>query len=91
MHIVHDNAGQRFVAALPGGEAVLAYASAGPGTVEFYSTFVPPAERGRGVAAELVRVGVDHVRREGLRVIPSCWYVRHWLDAHPEAQDLVAR
>ncbi len=43
MDVHHDSAGRRFVARLPGGDAVLAYASAGPGVVEFYSTFVPPA------------------------------------------------
>lgn len=90
MEIHHDVAGRRFVASLPGGDAVLAYAAAGPGVVEFYNTFVPPAERGRGVAAKLVRAGADYARAEGLRVVPSCWYVQRWLDAHPAERDLIA-
>jgi predicted GNAT family acetyltransferase len=90
MEIRHDVAAHRFVAQLPGGEAVLAYAAAGPGVVEFYSTFVPSAERGRGVAAKLVRAGADYARATGLRVVPSCRYVQRWLEAHPAEQDLIA-
>lgn len=90
MHIHHDVAGRRFVARLPSGEAVLAYAEAGPGVVDFYNTFVPPAGRGHGIAAQLVRAGLAYVRAEGLRVAPSCWYVRRWLDTHPTEQDLRA-
>lgn len=90
MEIQHDIAEHRFVIRLPGGDAVLAYAADGPGRVDFYSTFVPPPERGRGIAARLVRAGAEYARAAGLRVVPSCWYVRRWLDAHPEEQDLIA-
>ncbi|HEU4588217.1 MAG TPA: GNAT family N-acetyltransferase [Gemmatimonadales bacterium] len=90
MEIQHDTAERRFVIQLPGGAAVLAYEAAGPGLVDFYSTYVPPPERGRGVAAKLVRAGVTFARAEGLRIVPSCWYVRRWLEAHPEEHDLVA-
>jgi predicted GNAT family acetyltransferase len=91
MEIEHDVAGGRFIIQLPGGAAVLAYEAAGPGLVDFYSTYVPPRERGRGIAARLVRAGTAYARAEGLRIVPSCWYVRRWLDAHPEEQDLVAQ
>jgi hypothetical protein len=58
--------------------------------VEFYSTFVPPADRGRGLAARLVQAAVEYARAEGLRIIPSCWYVAQWMRAHPEHADLLA-
>jgi len=91
MNVHHDVAGHRFVIRLPAGEAVLNYALEGAGVVDFYSTYVPPAERGRGMAARLVRAAVTHAREADLRIVPSCWYVRRWLDAHPEEQDLLAR
>jgi predicted GNAT family acetyltransferase len=90
MEIHHDVGGHRFVARLPGGDAVLAYTPAGPGLLDFYSTFVPASERGRGVAAKLVRAGTAYARAEGFRVVPSCWYVQRWLDAHPAERDLIA-
>ena len=90
MAVEHDNVSRRFTLAGSTGTAVLAYAPAGSGLVELYSTFVPPADRGRGLAARLVEAAVQYARAEGLRIIPSCWYVAQWLRHHPEHADLVA-
>ena len=89
--IRHDPNAGRFTLAVPSGEAVLAYAPTGKAVLEFFSTYVPPGDRGRGVAARLVRAGLDYARAEGYRVIPTCWYVRQWMRAHPESEDLLAR
>jgi uncharacterized protein len=91
MSVQHDPVSHRFTVAATGGTAVLAYAPAGSGLLELYSTFVPPADRGRGVAARLVQAAVEYARAEGLRIIPSCWYVAQWIRQHPEHADLVAR
>ena len=90
MSVEHDLVSRRFTFAGSGGTAVLSYAPAGSGLVELYSTFVPPTDRGRGIAARLVEAAVQHARSEGLRIIPSCWYVAQWLRHHPEHADLVA-
>lgn len=90
MSVEHDSASHRFTVVASSGTAVLAYAAAGAGLVELYSTYVPPADRGRGIAARLVQAAVDYARAEGLRIIPSCWYVAKWLRHHPEHADLVA-
>lgn len=90
MSVRHDPASQRFTIAASGGTAVLAYAPAGSDLLELYSTFVPPADRGRGLASRLVEAAVAHARAEGLRIIPSCWYVAQWIRRHPEHADLVA-
>jgi uncharacterized protein len=90
MSVEHDLVSCRFIVAATGGTATLAYAPAGSGLVELYSTYVPPADRGRGIAARLVQAAVEYARAEGLRIIPSCWYVAQWLRAHPEHADLVA-
>lgn len=52
-------------------------------------TVVDPAFRGRGLAAELVRRALDDARQQGLRVIPSCWYVAQYIGDHPDDIDLV--
>jgi uncharacterized protein len=90
MSVEHDLLSRRFTVAATGGTAVLAYAPAGSGLVELYSTYVPPADRGRGIAARLVQAAVEYARAEGLQIIPSCWYVAQWMRAHPEHADLVA-
>ncbi len=90
MQIRHEVERQRFEVQLPGGTAYLAYAPAGDGVLEMYSTYVPGAERGKGVAAALVEAGLAHARAEGYRIIPSCWYVALWIRRHPKYADLVA-
>jgi predicted GNAT family acetyltransferase len=52
-------------------------------------TVVDPSQRGRGLAAVLVRHALDDVRRDGRTVVPSCWYVADFIDAHPEYRDLL--
>ena len=89
MNVEHDLQAHRFTIALPSGTAVLAYTPAGPGVLELYSTYTPPADRGNGHAAQLVEAAIAYARAEGLRIIPSCWYVGQWLDQHPEHADLI--
>lgn len=90
MSVQHDPDHHRFTQSVPSGTAVLAYSPAGDGVVELYSTYVPSADRGKGIAAGLVEAAVAHARQEGLRIIPSCWYVAQWLQEHPEHADLLA-
>ena len=90
MKIEHDTAASRFVIQLPSGSAFLAYRRESNTVLEFYSTYVPPPDRGRSIASQLVAAGMEYVRKEGLRVVPSCWYVAGWLDQHPEYSDLLA-
>ncbi len=90
MPVHHDFDGHRFTHSMPSGTAFLAYSPAGPGLVELYSTFVPSADRGKGIAAGLVEAAVAYARQERLRIIPSCWYVAEWMQQHPEHADLLA-
>jgi predicted GNAT family acetyltransferase len=90
MEIVHDAAGRRFLAELPSGTALLVYAPAGDRVMDFYSTYVPPGERGRGMAGRLVEAGLAWARSQGIQIIPTCWFVAEWVRAHPEHADLLA-
>ncbi len=90
MSVEHNRQAQRFTVGVPSGTAVLAYISAGPGVLELYSTYVPAADRGQGVAGRLVEAAIGYARSEGLRIIPSCWYVAHWIQQHPEHADLLS-
>lgn len=90
MRIEHQRSANRFVARVQAGEAVLLYAPAGDKVLEFYSTFVPPDARGRGLASSLVEAALGFAREEGFQVIPSCWYVASWMQSRPEYHDLLA-
>ena len=90
MSVEHDHEAHCFTASVASGTAVLSYAPAGPGVLELYSTYVPAADRGKGIAGRLVEAAVGYARGEGFRIIPSCWYVAHWVRQHPEHADLLS-
>ncbi|HWR84559.1 MAG TPA: GNAT family N-acetyltransferase [Rhodoglobus sp.] len=60
--------------------------------ISFNHTYTQPAMRGRGYAAEVVAFAMDDVERTSdRRVVPMCWYVAEWFDAHPERSGLLTR
>lgn len=83
--IHHDNELHRFT--LPAGntDAVLEYylfqQADGSRCVDFTRTWVPPAQRGKGLAERLVREGLRWAKSEGLKIQASCWYVAKFLRA----------
>lgn len=91
LDVQHDESARRYFARIDGSEAVLDYGVAGEGTLNLWHTYVPPELRGRGVADELVRQALDDIERRGLRVIPSCWFVRVYIDRHQRYQSLLAQ
>ena len=53
-------------------------------------TEIDRAHRGRGLGAILVQGALDDVRAQGRAVVPACWYVREYIDGHPDEADLLA-
>lgn len=53
-------------------------------------TEITPARQGQGLGAILVRGALDDIRSSGRTVVPACWYVRQFIQEHPEYDDLVA-
>ena len=58
--------------------------------VDHTHTVVSEDRRGEGIGGELVRAALEDARRRGVKVRPSCSFVRTWLARHPDYQDLVA-
>ncbi|WP_148572597.1 GNAT family N-acetyltransferase [Nocardioides caldifontis] len=56
--------------------------------VVFTHTEVDPALEGQGVGGLLVRGALDHVRSQGLRVLPICPFVQAWMQRHPDYAEL---
>ncbi len=73
-----------------GGEtAIAAYRRAGD-VLSFTHTEVPEALEGQGVGSRLVAGALADVRAQGLKLEPLCSFVRHYVETHPEVQDLIA-
>ncbi len=55
-----------------------------PGAVVFPHTEIAVEHRGQGLGAVLVRGALDDVRARAKQVVPQCWFVRDFMDAHPD-------
>ena len=85
-----DNEGERRFELRAGGELLgfIGY-RLHPDAITLVHTEVFPAHSGQGHAATLARAALDEVRSRGLKVVPSCPYVRSYIGKHPEYADLV--
>ena len=87
--VTRNEASHRFEIATEAGVALLNYKLA-PGVMTVLHTEVPAALEGRGLASSLARAALDHARANGLRVVPTCPFVRKYMERHPEYQALRA-
>lgn len=60
------------------------------GKVDFTHTEVGDAYEGQGLASKLVKGALDAAREWGEPVVPSCTYVKGWIEKHADYQDLLA-
>lgn len=87
--IRHDADRHTFVLSAGAGQAVLHYEPVDATTVDFQSTYVPTVLRGRGLGSTLVVHALEWARTNGLRVVPSCWFVGTVVSEHPEYRSLL--
>lgn len=87
---VHNNeAENRYEIEEDGVTAFAAYRTEGDNIV-FHHTVVPEELGGRGVGSALVGGALEDVRAQGRKVVPLCSFVRHYIERHRDAQDLLA-
>jgi uncharacterized protein len=87
--VTHNAAAGRFEARTEHGLAQLQYAVRGD-VLDLAHTTVPAEAEGRGVGAALAKAALDHARREGVKVIPSCPFVATYVKRNKQYADLVA-
>lgn len=85
--VTNNREQQRYELSVDGHIAFANYRRA-DGTVIITHTETPPALRGRGIAAILVKGALEQIRADGQKVIAGCGYVVDYLDKHPEFADL---
>ncbi|HWJ22534.1 MAG TPA: GNAT family N-acetyltransferase [Gemmatimonadaceae bacterium] len=86
--IVDNEAAGRFEIHVPEGTPQLQYVRR-DGVVQLVHTEVPEALEGRGFGAALAKAALDAARAAGLKVVPTCPFVRTYIRRHPEYADLV--
>jgi hypothetical protein len=87
--VVNDKSGSRLVLEIEGDEVYLLYDEK-EDLLDLYSTYTPPNLRGKGLAAKVVKAALEYAKEKKLKVIPSCWYVRKFIEENPEYQNLVS-
>jgi uncharacterized protein len=58
-------------------------------TITIMHTEVPADLNGRGIGSTLVHGMLDIVRKQGLKVMPLCPFVKAYIGKHPEYADLL--
>jgi predicted GNAT family acetyltransferase len=84
----HNAVAHRFEAESAPELAKMVYRLKG-GAVELIHTEVSEQYHGQGLAGKLATAALDWARESGLKVIPTCPYVRNYIGKHPEYADLV--
>ena len=72
------------------GHLAVAMYSLAPGVITFVHTEVPAALGGRGIGTTLARGALEDVRRQGLKVVVRCSFIKAFMAKHPEFNDLLA-
>ena len=86
--VSHDPQAMKFFLMNDGKESHLFYRKKGRDLLDFIHTYVPPEHRGRAIAGQIVRTARDYAAAEGYRVIPTCPFVRDFMEIHPEYEKL---
>lgn len=64
----------------------------GDDAIVFTHTEIDEDRREKGLASQLVQFALDDVRdTTSLRVVAQCPFVAHWIDEHPDYQQLQTR
>jgi len=81
--VVNNEKDRQFEISVDGQTAILKYVPQG-NRLNLVHTEVPPALGGRGIAGQLAKAALEYAQSEGLQVIPSCPFVRGYLERHSE-------
>ena len=87
--VTHNENGQQFEMSVPNGKAVLRY-KRGEKQIDLLHTVVPPEDEGNGHGTALVQAAFDYARKSDIEVVPTCPFVKAYVDKHPEQRDIVA-
>ena len=55
----------------------------------FTHTYVDHSLRGKGIAAKLLELTADELRKTNRKAVPTCSYAVKWFEDHPEQTDII--
>ena len=87
--VVHNAAEHRFQIDTNGQLSVLEYVFK-KHRIFLKHTEVPPSLQDQGLGTKLAHAALEYTRRNELIAVPTCPFVKKYVDAHPEYQSSVA-
>jgi uncharacterized protein len=84
-----DEKAKKLKKTVDGEEAYLEYEMKDKNIIDFVSTYVPKNSRNEGVAGEIAEAAFDYAERNSFLVIPTCKYVKAYLQKHEELKKMV--
>jgi predicted GNAT family acetyltransferase len=87
--VKHDAKEHRFYIDMEHQVSELKYKKVDDKTLDFYSTYVPESLRNKGLAGHLVEYALEYVKEHNHLIIPSCPFVKKYIDEHDEYASLV--
>lgn len=62
-----------------------------PNILDLVHTEVPEALEGKGVGSKLVEGALQYSRDNELKIIPSCPFIKSYIDKNPQWKDLIVK
>ncbi len=87
MEVIHDTNNSSFFIKIDNASSYVSY-SLNDRIMELYTTYTPPQLRGKGLAEKVVKAALDYAKENNFVVIPTCSYVRVFIERHPEYKSL---
>lgn len=88
--VTRDADRSRFEITVGGTPAGFAAYELSEGRIEFTHTEISDEFEGEGIGGTLVRTALDTARTDGLEVVPTCPFVKRYIERHDEYADLLA-
>lgn len=81
----------RFYVEINGKTSELQYKKIDEKTLDYQRTFVPEELREQGIAGKIVKHALEYAKENDYKIIPSCDFVQHYIDQHPEYKGLIKK
>lgn len=89
LDIQHDKNKHRFYTEVSKKICELKYKKIDDKTLDYYSTFVPKPLRHQGIAGKITAFALRYALSHKYYVIPSCPFVKKYLNNHPEYRAVI--
>lgn len=89
LNILIDEEEKKFYTMVEDRECHLCYEILPDNVIKLTSTYVPQSIRTKGIAWELAEFAFDYAKKNNMKVIPRCGFIRRFVDKNPKFKELL--